>query len=91
MAIVSPRFEHKWKTGCERERIESETRSAKAEEQITVGHGTHLINVPQLVNEHAGVCVAVGSRRRRHRRHREFRVVPLRRQTRVRHCLRIPS
>lgn len=47
--------------------------------------------MPQLVNEHAGVRVAVGSRRRRHRRHGELRVVPLRRQTRVRHCLRVSS
>lgn len=76
-----------WKTGCEeeRERIES----AKAEEGITVWTWTHLINVPQLVNEHAGVRVAVGSGRRRHCRYGELWVVPLRHQARVCHRLRV--
>lgn len=48
---------------------------------------THLINVPQLVNEHAGVRVAVGSCRRRHCRYGELRIVPLRHQTRIRYRL----
>ena len=42
--------------------------------------------MPQLVNEHAGVRVAVGSRWR-HRRYGELGVVPLRHQARVRHRL----
>jgi len=57
------------------------------ERQITASC-IHLINVPQLVNERAGVRIAgVGSRRWRHRRYREFRIVPLCGQAGIHHGL----
>lgn len=50
---------------------------------------THLINVPQLINERGGVRIAGISSRRWHHRYRELRIVSLSVRTDIYHGFRV--